>query len=420
MGDARRARRVWRVIWVALGAWILGLLAAPILLALPVPDPSASPSDPSRPHFPKPPSLDSNVEFWKQIYSRYTTAEYVFHDREDLLVVYGVLDLRGRFGDRLPGGRLIEQEKERARQRYADLLRRVAAKISDPASLDDEERRICELFSCQGDPTIYLEAISRIRAQLGQKDRFLAGIVRAGAYLQQITQILREHGLPTELAVMPLVESSFETRAVSKAKAVGIWQFTRDTARAFMRVSRGVDERLDPIRSTVAAAELLKKNHQVLGNWPLAVTAYNHGREGLLAAKRAVGSDDIEVILQNYRGRGFGFASRNFYAEFLAALEVTTEYGWHLVDHDAEDHRPGSPPPRPASRQRFASSTGPRAAVAAEPTRAARYHRVKGRESLWSIARAYRVSLESLRAENRLGRTGTIYPGQVLKIPRAP
>ncbi|MFQ5904433.1 MAG: transglycosylase SLT domain-containing protein, partial [Candidatus Binatia bacterium] len=96
----------------------------------------------------------------------------------------------------------------------------------------------------------------------------------------------------------------------------------RSTGRKFLRISRSVDERKDPLESTRAAARLLKENYNFFGNWPLAITAYNHGREGILRAVAKVGSNDLMEIIRRYRSRSFGFASKNFYAEFLAAVEV--------------------------------------------------------------------------------------------------
>ena len=129
-------------------------------------------------------------------------------------------------------------------------------------------------------------------------------------------------GLPAELAVLPHVESSFNPAAYSKVGAAGLWQFMRSTGRRYLHIDNTVDDRLDPFRSTQAAAQLLAYNYHLLGTWPLALTAYNHGAEGVRRAKEILGTDDIVSIVRNYKGRTFGFASRNFYVSFLAALEI--------------------------------------------------------------------------------------------------
>jgi membrane-bound lytic murein transglycosylase D len=163
-----------------------------------------------------------------------------------------------------------------------------------------------------------------LRCQVGQKDPFRQGIVRSGAYLAEMKQIFRDSGLPEDLVYLPHVESSFNLKAYSKFGAAGIWQFTRSTGKNFMTVSYAVDERRDPILSTRAAARLLKRNYNKFRNWPMAITAYNHGVAGMLRAKRH--KESYETIFNEYRSRIFRFASRNFYSEFLAAREVARDF----------------------------------------------------------------------------------------------
>jgi membrane-bound lytic murein transglycosylase D len=139
-------------------------------------------------------------------------------------------------------------------------------------------------------------------------------------------KIFSEFGLPSELTALPHVESSFQIGAYSKSGAAGIWQFMRSTGKRFMTINYAVDERRDPIKSTIAAAKLLKENYDELGNWPLAITAYNHGLNGIKRAKAKLKSDKIVDLINYYQGRRFGFASSNFYASFLAALEVSDNH----------------------------------------------------------------------------------------------
>jgi hypothetical protein len=165
---------------------------------------------------------------------------------------------------------------------------------------------------------------SWIRIQRGGKEQFLEGLKIAGRYMTPMQRIFRDEGLPVELAYLPLVESSFNVRARSSVGAVGMWQFMPETGRKFMRVDTAVDERRDPMRSTRAAARLLKENYRILGNWPLVITAYNHGTEGVFRGIKAVESDDLVDLIHGYRSPTFGFASRNLYAEFRAVVEIAT------------------------------------------------------------------------------------------------
>jgi membrane-bound lytic murein transglycosylase D len=161
-----------------------------------------------------------------------------------------------------------------------------------------------------------------LRVQVGQRDRFERGLIASESYMEDIRRILRSHGVSDSLIVLPFIESAFNVRASSKAGAVGLWQITRSTGRRFLKINRRVDERRDPLKATVAASRILKENYKFLGTWPLAITAYNHGRAGVARAVKVLGTRDIATIIRHYRGRAFGFASRNFYPEFLAALDV--------------------------------------------------------------------------------------------------
>ena len=121
------------------------------------------------------------------------------------------------------------------------------------------------------------------------------------------------------------MESSFDYNAYSSAGAAGVWQFTRGTGRSYLRISGSVDERLDPIKATEAAARLLKENYEALGTWAMTMTSYNYGRNGMMRAKQLYGND-FRKIVDSHDSRYFGFASRNFYAEFLTAMKVAKNY----------------------------------------------------------------------------------------------
>ena len=114
-------------------------------------------------------------------------------------------------------------------------------------------------------PRDFLDAIDRIRFQLGQADRFHEGLIRAAAWETHIARVLKQHGVPEEIAALPHVESSFNPFAYSKVGAAGLWQFMPSTAKRFMRVDGIVDERLDPYSATEAAANLMLYNYRLLG-----------------------------------------------------------------------------------------------------------------------------------------------------------
>lgn len=264
-------------------------------------------------HFSTPLGLESKVRFWGKIYSEYSTSHAVIHDMDNLDIIYEVVYFKN--GLNKISRRTKERKLERIKRKYRNILLQIA-RSKNPATLNSNAKRVYKLVKSD-----FKKAARRIRVQIGQKDRFRSGLERSGMFKDQIEQIFSFAKLPLELAVLPHVESSFQVNAYSSAGAAGIWQFTRGTGRLFMKVGYDVDERRDPILSTVAAAKLLKRNYDVLQSWPLSITAYNHGTQGMSRAKKKYGGNIVDII-NGYRSRTFGFASKNFYAEFLAALQV--------------------------------------------------------------------------------------------------
>jgi membrane-bound lytic murein transglycosylase D len=272
--------------------------------------PLAAAGDP----IPRPAELERDVQFWVRVYTEVNTDSGFLHDERNLGVVYETL----RFAPKTPSRDrqpLVDSKKDR----YAAALRRIAA-ATGPLSAEDQ--RIRNLWGPDATAAELLDATQYIRFQLGQADRFRAGLERSGTWRSHIADTFASHGLPAQLAALPHVESSFNPAAYSKVGAAGLWQFMRSTGRRYMRVDHSVDERLDPFRATEAAAQLLSYNYRLLGTWPLALTAYNHGAAGMRRAKEAMGTDDIVKIVRHHKSPSFGFASRNFYVSFLAALEI--------------------------------------------------------------------------------------------------
>ncbi|MGK7346422.1 MAG: LysM peptidoglycan-binding domain-containing protein [Candidatus Nitrospinota bacterium M3_3B_026] len=283
--------------------------------------------------FPVPSGLRERVDFWKDIYSRHTTRHVVIHDKKHPGVIYEVIDLDKVFKGRKMSRRAKRRYVRQRKQHYTRILQRLYKNKGRARS--EEQRAVAAKFDAIPGYKKFRYASWRVRAQLGQADRFRRGLERSGRYIGKMREIFRSHSLPDELTVLPHVESSFNYDAYSSAGAAGIWQFTRGTGRLFMKIGYTIDERRDPIVSTHAAARLLRKNYEELGSWPLAITAYNHGLNGMRRAKRKFG-DDIVKIIDHYKSRRFGFASRNFYAEFLAALDVVRDYRDHFGPIDFE------------------------------------------------------------------------------------
>ena len=264
--------------------------------------------------------MKKNVEFWVTVYSQYTTRQGIVHDAKYIDHIYEILDLRGG-----ASGATIKGAKRKWKSVLLSLHHKQKELASStPPKLTPDEEKVVQLFKDIHEPNKFLNAAhrKRLRFQLGQKDQFIEALKQSGQYISLMEEVFKKERMPVELTRLPFVESSFNLKARSKVGASGIWQFMRSTARLFVRMDAAVDERNDPIRATEAAAKLLKANYDSLGNWALAVTAYNHGRKGMMRAVRTIGSGELEDLTSEYRSRSFGFASSNFFAELLAAIEV--------------------------------------------------------------------------------------------------
>jgi membrane-bound lytic murein transglycosylase D len=283
--------------------------------------------------FPFPEELQPDVDFWVSIFTRYGTSEGVLHDNRDLSVVYERLEMPAD---------LSRRERNRRVQKRRDAVARVLRVLANGKrdNLTPEEARVLALWRADVDDTTLEAAAGRIRFQQGLADRFRDGLERSGRWRDYIEAEFSALGVPLELAALPHVESSYNPDARSHVGASGIWQFTRSTGRRFMRVDHVVDERNDPFAATRSAGRLLGYNYSITGNWPMAITAYNHGLSGVRRAQRRYGDTAYVDILRKYNGRTFGFASRNFYVAFLAAKEV---------DQNPELYFPGVDPEPPTA-----------------------------------------------------------------------
>jgi membrane-bound lytic murein transglycosylase D len=283
--------------------------------------------------FPIPPELQRDVDFWVSIFTHYTTDQGVLHDNRNLAVVYERVDLPAST-DR----RTRQRNVAKRRENLQATLRTLAS--GKRVNLSAEEARVLALWPADVSSATLQAAAGQIRYQQGLKDRFREGLQRSGRWRDYINREFTALGVPIELAALPHVESSYNPNARSHVGASGIWQFTRSTGRRFMRVDHVLDERNDPFAATRAAGKLLAYNYSIAGNWPMAITAYNHGLSGVRRAMRQFGDEAYVDILRKYKGRTFGFASRNFYVAFLAAKEV---------DQNQEKYFPGITADRPTN-----------------------------------------------------------------------
>lgn len=285
--------------------------------------------------FEVPIGLERAVDFWKKVYSEWSEHEVVFHDRDDLGVVYRVID-QPKSEDR-GSYRANEAAQESIKRRIREILLDLATRNPDPRTLSGDYEDVYEAFGPGAGPAIWRKAADNIRVQRGLKEKFLKGLLHAGQYHDHIVAILEEEGVPVEIAWLPMVESTFNLQARSSVGAAGPWQFMPATGRIYLRMDRAVDERFDPILAARGAARYLRRSYDALGSWPLAITSYNHGYYGMVRAVREVGTTDYMTVRRHYTGPAFGFASKNFYAEFLAALDIAENPQLYFGEFDPYD-----------------------------------------------------------------------------------
>ena len=411
--------------------------------------------------FPQPPELRPDVDFWVDVFTEYSNDEGVLHDNRDLAVVYERIAMPEK-----TARRERQRKVEKRRKALQGVLRSLASGKRD--NLTTAEARVLALWPEGVSNKTLSDAVGQIRYQQGLKGRFQDGLQRSGRWRDHVNQEFSALNVPIEIAALPHVESSYNPAARSHVGASGIWQFTRSTGRRFMRVDHVVDERNDPFIATRAAGQLMAYNYSITGNWPMAITAYNHGLGGVRRAMREYGDTAYVDILRKYDGRTFGFASRNFYVAFLAAKEV---------DQNVEKYFPGLKTESPtdysvAELEGYVSVSGLTKAMGVTPRKLAQhnpalqqtvwqeskylpkgyalrypiknmhqplsevlgalpadamfskqlpdlYHRVARGDTLSQIAETYDTRVSTLVALNNIGSSHRIRSGQQLRLPAA-
>jgi membrane-bound lytic murein transglycosylase D len=272
------------------------------------------------------------------------------------------------------------------------------------------------------------------------RERFGMWISRSGRYLPMIQRIFREKGLPEELAYTAMIESGFSPRAVSRVGAKGMWQFMEATGRRYgLVINRWVDERLDPVKSTIAAAQYLGDLYGLFGHWFLAQAGYNAGEARVGRAIQRARTSDFWALTQT---RHLPDETKLFVPQILAAAVITrapARYGFDVtlesplafdevllrrsLDLDTiaglsgvsvEAIRDLNPsllaritPPFGTHALRLPPGAGPRfeaALQAASPSSLPSWtvHRIGRNQSLAEIARLYRVTVQRLTELNHL------------------
>jgi membrane-bound lytic murein transglycosylase D len=280
--------------------------------------------------FPKDEFVARQVKFWEAIFRKFNTNQTVIHDLDDPSILVDVIDFKN-FTLSDGSTTLVEDVEQpetlrRYVRRYELAVERFSKYREKALQFGPIEQRVYDVYARSKFSLARLyRGDIKLRAQSGLSDTFLSAAKRAQEYLPYMERVFKEAGLPVELTRLPFVESMFNIRAKSKVGAAGLWQFMPATAKSYMTVGSFVDERYSPYKATRAAAQFMAANYRDLKSWPTAITAYNHGAAGMRRATRQLGTNEMGHIIRKYQSPTFGFASKNFYAEFLAAVS-TYEY----------------------------------------------------------------------------------------------
>ncbi|MBI4403506.1 MAG: transglycosylase SLT domain-containing protein [Deltaproteobacteria bacterium] len=270
-------------------------------------------------------SLEHQVLFWMAVYTGYSSHMRIVHDRNDLSIVYGFIDLRSLYRS-IPPSEFLEKKIDDIEQ---GILKELRSRLTEAGGLAkneilpaQEKAEVQAFLSRIGSlrPKDIRNLISSLRTQSGQNDMFMMALYRSKSLLPFMETVFRKQGLPTGLARIPFVESSFNINALSKAGAAGIWQFTPETAREWLPTAQPAVW-TDPVVQTQGAARLLKLYRSILPDWGSAITSYNSGIGRVRRLIQKYQALSVEELVRNSitDPEGLGFAGRNFYAEFLAA-----------------------------------------------------------------------------------------------------
>jgi membrane-bound lytic murein transglycosylase D len=168
-----------------------------------------------------------------------------------------------------------------------------------------------------------------------KRDFFEVALARSGKYIPMMAAILQQEGLPEDLVYLSLIESGFSVHALSRAKALGPWQFIKDTGLRYgLKINRWLDERKDPVKATRAAAAYLKDLHQLFGEWFLAAAAYNAGERKVEKAVQRYQTDDFWRLSQKSYLKS---ETRNYVPKFIAAAMIASapeKYGFAEIAYE--------------------------------------------------------------------------------------
>lgn len=370
----------------------------------------------------------------------------------------------------------LENALEALDQAYSLILKIDTS--DDPKLIQQKEdlrfmisKRILEIYASRhivvnGDHNaIPMVMNKRIQAEIdrftksSERSFFIESYKRSGRYRPMMVSALKEAGLPVELSWLPLIESGFKVNALSRARALGLWQFIPSTGYKFgLKRNQFIDERIDPVKATKAAISYLKELHQIFGDWSTVLAAYNSGEGQVLRVIRSQNINYLDNFWDLYER--LPLETARYVPRFLATLHIIKnleKYGfdslsveppwdYEIVSVSKQIHlrdiakKIGTtekalrglnpelryrilPPEKyplrvPPGKSKVLLAKLDKISVSSPPQLAYIYHRVKRGESLSTIAKKYRTSVTSIARANNIRRKHFIVAGKKLKIPR--
>jgi len=292
-----------------------------------------------------------------------------------------------------------------------------------------------------------------------EKRFFLASYKRSGKHRLHIVKKLKEAGLPVELSWLPLIESGFKVGALSKARALGLWQFIPSTGYKFgLKRDIFIDERMDPFKSTTAAIAYLKELHNIFGDWATVLAAYNCGEGRVLRVIRSQNLNYLDNFWDLYKK--LPRETARYVPRFLAVLHIIKNMEKYGIDPKDVDKplkyetvlvtkqvclkdiakKTGSSekilrqlnselrykmlPPNeyslriPPDKKDILLASLDNIPVSYMPRAAYVKHKVRSGESLSTIARKYHTSMSKIARANNIYKRNYIVAGKTLKIPQ--
>lgn len=286
-------------------------------------------------HVPR--SLRKRVNFWKSVWGQRANHVHLLVDQRRPWVVHKIVDCRRLFKKGTPTKKKENQcgyWVARAKKKVIKKLRR------------QRRRPRRALLKAYGrNRRLAKTAYKNVIKVEGRKESLEKALKRGEPFMADVESVFAGVGLPASLARMTIIESLAHPGVESSRGAVGAYQFVADTARYYLMIRDGVDERLDPLRAGWAAARYLKELHKQFRSWPLALTAYNTGPTRLNRLIKRRRTRDIGKLADRGKYGSFGFDGQNYYAQIAAVVELTAKFNGRPNNHGTKAYRLPRPMP---------------------------------------------------------------------------